>query len=67
MMTCLALVDEKNVVDAGQIDTNRGSGQTVFSDTHVANPRLFLVVGSNPELQDTSFWDHLPSAAPSVR
>ena len=41
-------------------------GQTVFSDTHVANLRLCLV-GSDPWHQDTSFCDHLPSAAPSVR
>ena len=45
-------------------------GQTVVSDTHVANPRLYLVVGSGPGLQDTSrvvFCDNLPSAAPSAR
>ena len=32
-----------------------------------SKPCLCPVVGSGPWLQDTSFCDHLPSAAPSVR
>ena len=35
-----------------------------------SNPRFYLIVGLDPELQDTSrvmFCDNLPSTAPSVR
>ena len=48
----------------------RKFGQTVVSDTHVANPCFYLVVGSDPEIQDTSknmFCVNLSSTAPSVR
>ena len=37
----------------------------LFQNTRCKSPPL-SVVGSNPGLQDTSFCDHLPSAAPSV-